>query len=334
MPRLTVLVAAAALLWPVRLPAQMNAYAQDANLNTSIGTLHGTWLVPEVPAPMPIVLIVAGSGPTDRDGNSTALPGRNDSLKMLAEALAARGVASLRYDKRGVGRSARPGQKEVDLRFEDYVNDAANIVDIMREDRRFKNITIVGHSEGSLIGMLAAQLSEAEGFVSIAGPARGASAILRDQLRPQLAPVADLWTGAETVIAALERGETMAPPRAIAQVPGLAALFRPSVQPYLISWFRYVPSVEIAKLEVPVLIVQGTTDIQVPVSEAEALKAAKPSATLVVVPGMNHIMKTVDADPNRQAASYTDPSLRIAADVPNAIAAFLPTVPVRPRRPQ
>ncbi|MCC7007315.1 MAG: alpha/beta fold hydrolase [Acidobacteria bacterium] len=312
--------------------AQVTAVSQDASLQTSLGTLSGTWLVPKVDGRLPIVLLIAGSGPTDRDGNSTALPGKNDSLKMLAEALAARGVATLRYDKRGIGRSATPGQREADLRFEDYVNDAANLVDIIRGDDRFSSITIAGHSEGSLIGMLAAKMSEAEGFVSISGPARNAAAILRDQLRPQLSPVPALWEATQTMIASLERGETLAPPAALASVPPVAGLFRPSVQPYLISWFRFTPSLEIAKLDVPVLVIQGTTDIQVPVGEAEALKAAKPDATLTIVTGMNHIMKSVEADPNRQIASYSDPSLKIAPEVPNAIAAFTSTVPVRPRR--
>ena len=240
---------------PASVLAQQNVVSQESNLNTSNGVLSGTFLVPDLPTPMPVVLIIAGSGPTDRDGNSTMLSGKNNAYRLLAEALAARGIASLRYDKRGVGKSAKVGQKEADLRFEDYVNDAANIADILRGDARFSTVTIAGHSEGSLIGMIATRVSEADAFVSIAGVAQGAAGIIRAQLQPQLGNIPALWDASQSVLASLEAGQTIAPPPALAGVPALASLFRPSVQPYLISWFKYVPSAEIAKLTVP-----GTAD--------------------------------------------------------------------------
>lgn len=337
MPGLRLLSVIAVLLVPVSRPevttrAQtMTAIAQNANLNTSLGTLHGTWLVPDVPGRMPIVLLIPGAGPIDRDGNSTAGQGKTNNLKMLAEALAARGVASLRYDKRGVGRSARPDENEADFRFEDDVNDAANIVDIMRGEARYANITVVGHGEGALVGMLAARLSEAEGFVSIGGSARGAAELLRDQLRQELAATPAAWQAAESMLLSLERGELKAPPRALNAAPAVAQLFRRSAQPYLISWFAFRPTSELARLQGPVLIIHGATDLQVPVSDAEALKAARPTATLLIIPGMNHVMKAVDSDPARQLASYSDPTLPLVAAVPNAIAEFTRTVPIRPR---
>lgn len=312
--------------------AQRTAVSQDSDLNTGAGVLSGTFLVPEGPTPMPVVLLIAGSGPTDRDGNSALLPGKNDAYRKLAEALAARGIASLRYDKRGVGRSAKAAIKEADLRFEDYVNDAANLVDLLKDDRRFSTITVVGHSEGSLIGMIAARISEADGFVSIAGPARAAPAIIRDQLRPQLATAPALWEQSESVLTSLEQGRTVdrLPPD-LARIPGLASLYRPSVQPYLISWFAFTPSAELTKLTVPVLLIQGTTDLQVPVSEAEALAAAKPRARLVVVPGMNHLMKAVEGSALAQMPSYSDPSLPVVPAVPDAIAEMIRLVPARGR---
>lgn len=160
--------------------------ASEVALDVAGGRIEGTLLLPANAAAgkVPVVLIVAGSGPTDRDGNSAGLPGQNNSYRLLGEALAADGIATLRYDKRGIGKSKVAGLNETDLRFETYVQDAASWVSFLRNDARFGTITVAGHSEGSLIGMLAARAARADAFVSIAGVARGAADLLRDQLRP------------------------------------------------------------------------------------------------------------------------------------------------------
>jgi pimeloyl-ACP methyl ester carboxylesterase len=287
------------------------------DLTTATGTISGTLLLPSTAARMPVALLIAGSGPTDRDGNSPMLPGKNDSYKLLAAALAADGIASLRFDKRGIARSASAGPKEADLRFETYVDDAAAWIAKLRTDARFSTVTVIGHSEGSLIGMIAARTANADAFVSMSGIARGAADVLRDQLRPRLPP--DLWQTSESILASLESGKS--PDIAVPAL--LAALYRPSVQPYLISWFKYIPAVEIAKLSVPVLIIQGTTDMQVAADEARALKAAKPNAQLDLVDGMNHVLKAVPADQAAQVASYSDPSLAIVPEVPKTIVTFI-----------
>jgi len=307
--------------------------ASEVAVDVPGGRIEGTLLLPAKAAAgkVPIVLIVAGSGPTDRDGNSAGLPGQNNSYRLLAEALAADGIATLRYDKRGIGKSKVATLKETDLRFETYVQDAASWVSFLRNDARFGTITVAGHSEGSLIGMLAARAARADAFVSIAGVARGAADLLRDQLRPKLTAAPELLTASEDILTALQAGNTVEAPAA-----ALAALFRPSVQPYLISWFKYVPSVELTRLTIPVLIIQGTTDIQVPVSEAKALQAAKPEARLFIVGGMNHVLKSV-SDPAKQVASYSDPALPIDPDVPQTIGEFVRALEapgqVQPRRP-
>ncbi|HEX5215985.1 MAG TPA: alpha/beta fold hydrolase, partial [Vicinamibacterales bacterium] len=277
-------LAAAALLAQTA-PAQVTA--DDAiSVTTPTLTLSGSLRLPAANGKVPVALIIAGSGPTNRDGNSRMLPGNNNGYKLLAEALAAEGIASVRYDKRGIGDSVAPGMKESDLRFEMYVDDAAAWIAKLRSDLRFSTITVIGHSEGSLIGMLAAGRAKADAYVSIAGIARPAGQILRDQLRPQIGSMAELWQQNETILSSLEAGKTVDPlPSPFATVPGLAALYRPSVQPYMISWLKYTPATEIAKLSMPILILQGTTDIQVTPAEARALNAAAPNAQLVVIEG-------------------------------------------------
>jgi predicted alpha/beta hydrolase len=128
----------------------------EVHITTSTGTLYGTQIIPTSNVPEPVVLIIAGSGPTDRDGNNP-LGGPNNSLKLLAEGLAGHGIASIRYDKRGIGESSAAGTKEVDLRFDTYVEDAALWIQQLQADSRFSSVTVIGHSEGSLIGMLATQ---------------------------------------------------------------------------------------------------------------------------------------------------------------------------------
>jgi pimeloyl-ACP methyl ester carboxylesterase len=296
--------------------------AEEVTLQTATGEIYGTLLLPQTKAPWPAAVIIAGSGPTDRNGNSIVLNGPNNSLKMLAEALAANGIASLRYDKRGVAASVAAGPIESELRFDMYVDDAAAWAAMLAKDARVKSVSYVGHSEGSLIAMIAAQRVPARVVISIAGAGRKAGDVILAQLEGQLPP--DLMQTSRDIIASLNGGKTYAP------VPAsLFAVFRPSVQPYLISWFRYDPAAEAAKLDVPLLVVQGTTDIQVMELDARLLAGAGRRSTLVIVPGMNHIFKDVSGSPAAQAASYSDPSLPIDTELVHAVVQFLSDQPRR-----
>ena len=283
-------------------------------LETSTGSLKGSLNLPLASKKTPVVLIIAGSGPTDRDGNLAALSTPNNCLKMLAEALAASGFPSVRYDKRGIGESVKTA--EADLRFESYIEDAIAWVNMLKSDGRFSGVVVVGHSEGSLIGILASRATSASAFVSIAGPAERASSLLRKQLAGKLSE--DLEKRSEAILSALERAEL------IEDIPfELNILYRKSVQPYLISWFNYVPTNEISRLTIPTLVIQGDTDIQVDVSQALALKAANTDAELVVIHGMNHVCKLVSPNYEEQQNSYGDPSLPVATLLIKKLTRFL-----------
>jgi len=283
----------------------------DITLHTATGDIYGTLTLPEDPNQLPVALIIAGSGPTDRDGNNPMM--QNNSLKFLAMALAENGIASLRFDKRGIAASKEAMTSEADLRFEDYINDAKAWLELLKQDTRFSQFVIIGHSEGSLIGMLAA--GEADKFISLAGAGQPADEILKVQLSAQPQNVQDMTF---PIIDTLKAGHTVENVN-----PMLLSLFRPSVQPYLISWFSYDPRSEISKLDIPILIIQGTTDIQVSVGDAQRLADANPQAQLVLIEGMNHIFKEASADRAENIATYSDPGLPISVDLASHVAEFI-----------
>jgi pimeloyl-ACP methyl ester carboxylesterase len=298
------------------LPLRVFAAETNITLKTATGTLAGTLSLPAKAKAVPVVLLISGSGPTDRDGNNPMQPGKNDALKLLANALAARGIASVRYDKRGIGASASAMTAEKDLRFDTYVDDAAGWIKLLHADPRYTKIVVAGHSEGALIGAIAAERGNVAAYVSLEGAGRPAYTVLRDQLRPALAPAS--LVQADAILAQLKAGNLYT-----GDVPaGLEGLFRPSVQPYLISWFKYDPAVEVGKLRMPVTIVEGTADVQVTMTDAEALKSDSPSAKLVVVQGMNHVLKYAPDTSSNAAilAAYSNPNLPVAPQVIDAVA--------------
>jgi pimeloyl-ACP methyl ester carboxylesterase len=263
---------------------------------------------------MPVALLIAGSGPTDRDGNG---PGFTPaSLRQLAESLATHGIATLRFDKRGIGGSAMAMLPESDLRFEMLADDVAGWIRQLQADKRFSRVVVAGHSEGALLGLLALRTSPAAGYISLEGPARPAHEILHDQLAKQLPP--DLLAESDSIMARLVRGVTT---DSTPQV--LAALYRPSVQPYLISWFKYSAATEIAKLNVPCLVVQGTHDVQVDTTEADLLQRANPRCTVARIEGMNHVLKLTPADMASQMPSYRGPDAPLSDELVRSVASFV-----------
>jgi pimeloyl-ACP methyl ester carboxylesterase len=283
------------------------------NLEVEGGTIYGTLTIPNKEGVYPVALIHQGSGPTDRDGNS-AIAGDNNSLKMIAEALAEAGIASVRYDKRGIAASMALIQKEEDLVFEDYIADASLWINKIRDDSRFKNVYIIGHSEGALIGAQASVDSRVDGFISIAGAGFSAYDTIKRQLESQPKEITDLTT---PILEELKNGNL------VDNVPqDLYSLFRPSVQPYMISWFKYDPAEVIKKIESPILILQGNNDLQVTVEDAKRLNEAIESR-LVIIKGMNHILKDAPTDPQGNFDTYKDPELPLNEELKRELINFI-----------
>jgi pimeloyl-ACP methyl ester carboxylesterase len=304
------------LLSLLMLALPVGAAERQVSLQVDGGTLYGTEWLPDGSGKVPVVLLHSGSGPTDRDGNSSMLSGPNDSLRMVAEALAKRGIASVRYDKRGIASSAWKGWKEEDVRLDDYIGDAVAWVRQLRADPRFSRVVMAGHSEGALIASVACRQAPTDACVLISGAGRPVDEVLREQLKPKLPP--PLFDQSERVLAALKDGKMVDD-----VPPPLMFLYRPSVQPYLVSLLKYDPPTAVAALKMPVLILQGTTDIQVQVSDAKALAAAAPRAKLVIVDGMNHVLKMVGDDPAAQMKSYSRPDLPVAPQLIDALSGFV-----------
>ena len=296
-----------------------NVLLRPIELDTGSGTLYGSLVLPKSDKPVPVVLILSGSGPTDRDGNNP-IGGRNDVLKKLAWRLAQSNIASVRFDKRGIAQSQPATPDERQLSVDKYVDDAVAWGEKLKADPRFGKVFVLGHSEGALIASLAAPRMGAAGVISIAGTGRPVGALLREQLQRNHLPPAQLKRSFE-LISSLEAGRTDD------NVPkDLEAVFRPSVQPYLISLLHYNPATAFAALKMPALIIQGTHDIQVDVKDAHLLKTAKPDAVLTLINGMNHVMRIVPMDMKRQVQSYNDPNQRLAGELGDRTVRFITKV--------
>ncbi len=288
---------------------------RPVSVDTGQGVLYGSLLLPRSDTPPPVVLIIAGSGPTDRNGNNPAV-GRIDILKRLALQLASQGIASVRYDKRGVARSLAATPDERELSVERYVADAVAWSRSIKADPRFGPLILLGHSEGALIASLAAEPAGARAVIAVAGSGRPVDQVLREQLGKRL-PAAELKP-ALGLIDRLKAGQTSR------EVPtALHDILRPSVQPYLMSLFRQDPAAAFAKVQVPALIIQGSNDIQVSLADARALHAARPEAQLVLIDGMNHMLRISPPGIEQQRDSYTNPELPLASELGEKIVAFV-----------
>jgi pimeloyl-ACP methyl ester carboxylesterase len=305
-------------LYILILIASSAAFSQNTPLfkteNIAINSLlNGTLFTPiKQNNATKLVILIAGSGPTNRDGNQIGLT--NNSLKLLAESLVNNGIAVYSYDKRIFAQMASGKLDEASLTFDNFIDDAKAVILYFKNQKKYHSITVAGHSEGALIGMVAAN-GNADAYISIAGAGRPIDEVLLEQIEKQ-APF--LKEEVEKNLATLKNGNTFELKNQM-----LASLFRASVQPYMISWIKYHPQNEIKKMQIPSLLINGDKDIQVSVQDAQLLQQAQPNAQLHIIPNMNHIFKVIKGDDTENKASYTNPELPICVELTSIITTFI-----------
>ncbi len=303
-------------------------HQEELTVPAPLGALSGTLTLPNQTGHLvngaPVFLIVPGSGPTDRDGNSplgiTAAP-----YRLLAEALAERGFPSLRMDKRGMFGSAGAVPDPNDVTIAAYGDDLTAweraIQQRLPAEGGPRPVIPIGHSEGGLVALAAmARMTAARALILIASIGRPLNEVIGDQLRANPAN-APFLAEAEAMLAALKRGERV---DADAIPAALRPLFAPDVQGFLIDAMSYNPVDLAARVKVPMLVVQGTRDLQVGVVDARLLAGAAPDATLALVANVNHVLKVVASDdPSTNLAAYANPDLPLASEVVDAVTRFV-----------
>jgi uncharacterized protein len=296
-------------------PLSDSVHSMEMTIHAPGVTLSGTLLQP-AHSSTTAVLLISGSGPTDRNGNSPLLPGPNNSLLQLADSLAKHNIASLRYDKRGIAKS-HPDSifREDEMSFDLITGDALRMYQWLQR-QGYTRIFIAGHSEGSLVGLVVAQQVQPAGMISLSGAGRKAGDILKEQTA-SLPPA--LHAELSQDLDSLEHGHMVSHVS-----PELFSLLRPSLQPYMKSWLPLNPAVLAASLHCPFLIIQGTKDLQITVADADKLHAAHPSSQLVVVSDMNHVLKKISTDlPADNISAYSDPRLPLPSEVVSSIVHFI-----------
>ena len=273
--------------------------------------IHGTLINSKNPNST-LAIIISGSGPTDRDGNNISL--KSDYLKMLAEGLQENQISTYRYDKRGVGKSVGDLKSGYEIKFSDYINDVVSIIKHFKDSKKFKELVVIGHSEGALIGMIASQ-SIADKFISVAASGEDYLTLIERQLSIQPSFVRSM---SEPII------EKLKDKKMVDSVPPLLnSLFRADVQSYLIDASGYDPVEEISKLNMPILIIQGSTDIQIEVSDALILHKAAKNSKLEIIDGMNHVFRQATDNPLLNLQTYGNSELPIDNNMVNIISEFI-----------
>lgn len=283
---------------------------QNANETTDTvntvdgGVLYGTLTQPEGQQHGPVVLIIAGSGPTDRNGNNMFVPGAESfSYQQLAEGLAANGIASLRYDKRGIGQSTQFSKPLAQLTVDNYISDAVACVDHLQRNKRFSGVSVIGHSEGGIIGLALAQYLDLKCLIALSTPGETMDKVLLEQLKPKVSD--SLYQQAVIILNDLRQGKTPA------NVPGdLSTLFNPGNFTYWKSTFSIDPCALMPTLRMPVLVVGGAADVQVSPGQVTMLQDCKPGTNLVLIEGMTHALKNSNSiSPDKKTPLPLSPEL-------------------------
>lgn len=277
----------------------------------SVGAVDAVLSVPPDVERPPVALLIAGSGTTDRDGNGPQI--KPATLKKLAEQLAARKIATLRYDKRGAGGWKPEFGRPEDFRFKDYVDDAAALVNYLRGSGKFSRVVLAGHSEGGLVAILTARRVPVDGLVLLATAARRQGDLLKAQLEKTLAP--DMFKPIAKAIDDIMSGQTVDPPPTGLSIP-------PAMQPGIASAFTEDPIVPLKSISAPTLIAGGGRDRQVARLDFIALTTAAPAAKPLWLADMNHVLVDV-ADDADDMASYNQPERALDPGLIEAVAAFI-----------
>ena len=281
---------------------------RDISINKFV---DGTLLLPNSVTSKNLAILIGGSGPIDRNGNQNFQ--KSYALKKLAEGLTKNGIATYRYDKR-TAKQVRTGIIDKNTSFDHFVEDAISVIDYFKNSPNFEKIYVIGHSQGSLVGMIAAQ-GRADGFISLAGAGQSIDEVITYQVEK----TANIYLeDTKRIFSILKTGETTT------DFPiALASIFNLQVQPFMISWMKYKPTEEIKKLEIPVLILNGTKDLQVTEEEANMLKEAYPEAELKIIENMNHVLFIIEGDDLENAKSYNESYRSISEELINSIVTFI-----------
>lgn len=273
--------------------------------------IDGTLLIPNSNEKSSLAIIIAGSGPTNRDGNQNFL--KNNSLKKLAESLTNNGIATFRYDKRIV-KQIRQGNVDKNMMFDDFVNDASDVITFFKAKNTYSKIYVIGHSQGSLVGMLAAK-NNTDGFISLAGAGQNIGDVIVDQVT-NMSP--QLGEEAQKVVDKLKQGKTTTE-----YPPTLTSVFNIDIQPFMINWMQYNPTDIINELDMPILIINGTKDLQVSEDEAKLLKEANDEAKLSIIENMNHVLFEIEGDDLENSKSYNESFRAVSSTLIDNIVEFI-----------
>lgn len=289
--------------------------AQEATYTSKEVTIskhiNGT-LLTSIDANKPdLAILIAGYGPTDRDGNQNFL--KTNNIKKLAIGLTKNGIATFRYDKRIV-KQIRQNNVDKNLSFDDFVADAIDVLDYFKNLNQYNKIYIVGHDQGSLIGMLAAK-DKADGFISIAGAGQTIDSVIIEQIE-KTAP--QFTADTKRIFNILKSGKTTT------DYPvALSSIFNIETQRFFMSWMKHNPVDIISTLNVPALIINGTKDLQVSEAEALVLKEAAKDASIQIIKNMNHVMVTIAGDDLENSKSYNESQRPLADGLLEKIISFI-----------
>jgi pimeloyl-ACP methyl ester carboxylesterase len=287
----------------------VDASADESKIR--VGAIEAVLTVPADVERPPVVLLIAGSGSTDHDGNGPQV--KPATLKKLSEQLVARKIATLRYDKRGAGGWKPEFGRPEDFRFNDFVDDATALVNYLRGTRKFSTVVLAGHSEGGLVAILTARRVPVDRLVLLVTAARRQGDLVKAQLEKRLPP--DRLEPIVKAIDAIMAGQTVDPPP-----QGLA--IAPSMQPGIASAFKEDPIPPLKLIEQPILIVGGGRDLQMARLDFAALAAASPLAKTLWLPDMNHVLVDVTDDADNVAA-YNQPERALDTALVDSVAAFI-----------